>query len=105
MKAESNILPQQIMVESHDGMADVVLSENIVLIDRDSEQFYQYDQYRVTVRNRPNLQADIEMHFADWIAYAKAKSLEPIPLTLPQKVDKHSDDIATIEQTIEVIFG
>lgn len=103
MKAESNILPQQIMVESHDGMADVVLSENIVLIDRDSEQFYQYDQYRVTARNRPNLQADIETHFADWIAYAKGKEAETPPLTLPQKVDLHDAEIGDIVMILEAI--
>lgn len=67
-------------------MADVVLTKNVTTIDRDGETFYQYDSYRLTVRNRPNLQTSVEANFADWLKTAKEQESAPKEQTIPERI-------------------
>jgi len=86
MKTESSISPQQIVIEVSGDKTEVVLCENIALIDRDGEAIYQYDTYRVSARNRTGLLRDVEMHFADWITYAKGETSKA-DLTIANRSD------------------
>ena len=70
---ESTIAPKQVAVEPNGDKVDVILTENVTQIDRDGIEIYQYDTYRLTVCNRPNLQHDIESNFASWLAFAKGE--------------------------------
>lgn len=74
MKAESKFPPNAITLDRHGETVDLVLAENIEIFDREGEGFYRYDEYRMTVRNRQNLQKNVESNFAEWIAKAKTES-------------------------------
>ena len=89
MKVESKIAPSAITVEEN---GDVILTENAVLIDKDGEEFYQYDSYRINVPIRPNLKESIESNFTDWLEFAKLESSRP-----------SDQEIAEAEQTLKVV--
>ena len=101
MKAESKIAPSSVTIEE---TGDVILTENAVLIDKDGEGFYQYDSYRINVPIRPNLKESIEANFAEWLAFAKAESSKPVPLTVPQKVEMHDAELSDIVTILEAIL-
>jgi hypothetical protein len=86
MRAESTISPTAVQVEVHDGLADIVLADNITLIDRDGEGRYVYDEYRITVPDRPGLQAAVEAYLPDWLAAAKDMAAVVVPVPLPDRV-------------------
>lgn len=77
MRAESNVLPPSVKIELIGEYSDVVLTENIEKITRDDQTVYQYDEYRISIIDRPGLQEAIEQNFEDWLAYAKSQTLTP----------------------------
>ena len=89
MKVESKNAPYAVTVEE---TGDVILTENVVLHDKDGEGFYQYDSYRINVPIRPNLKESIESNFADWLEFAKKESSRP-----------SDQEIAEAEQTLKVV--
>ena len=89
MKVESKIAPSAVTVEEN---GDVILTENIEVIDKDGEEFYQYDSYRINVPIRANLKESIESNFAEWIAFAKLESSRP-----------SDQETAEAEQTLKVV--
>lgn len=89
MKAESKIAPSSVTIEE---TGDVILTENVVLHDKDGEGFYQYDSYRINVPIRPNLKESIEANFAEWLAFAKAEEAKP-----------SAEQIAQADQTLKVV--
>ena len=105
MKTESNIKPDLVAIETHGDVTDVVLTENVTEITRDESTIYQYDKYRLTVRNRPNLQTSVEANLASWLQMAKEKEDAPKEQTIPERVATTENKVVTIEETIDVIFG
>ena len=89
MKAESKIAPSSVTIEE---TGDVILTENVVLHDKDGEGFYQYDSYRINVPIRPNLKESIEASFAEWLAFAKLESSRP-----------SDQEIAEANETLKVV--
>lgn len=89
MKTESKIAPSAVTVEEN---GDVILTENAVFIEKDGEEFYQYDSYRITVRPRVGLKESIEANFAEWLAFAKAEEVKPT-----------AEQIAQADQTLKVV--
>jgi hypothetical protein len=104
MKAESEISPTAIRVERHDGIAEVILAENIALTSKEGRACYQYDEYRISIADRSNLERVIESGFSEWMVYAKAEESKPVPLTVPQKVDLHDSEIDGIVTALEGII-
>ena len=88
MKTQSNIYPEQIIVDLN---GDVILTENVIEVAKDDGIGYEYDSYRINVPYRQNLKQSIEANFADWLDFAKAESTRPS--------DK---EIAEAEQTLKV---
>lgn len=93
---ESTMPPVAVKIEINGDEADVILTENAAQIDREGQGIYQYDEYRITVPNRPALEQAVNAGFAEWLAHAKTICNAPPPLTLPQKVD-------SIETTQDII--
>lgn len=89
MKVESKTSPCRVTVESN---GDVILTENAVMIDKDGEVFYQYDEYRVNVPYRIGLKESIEASLAEWLAYAKTEEAKP-----------SAEQIAQADQTLKVV--
>lgn len=77
MRAESKILPPDVKIETNGEYSDVILTENVETITRDDQTAYQYDEYRISVIDRPGLQEAIEQNFSDWLAYAKSQTVTP----------------------------
>ena len=96
MKAESKTAPVAVQIEYYEDKADVILNENIVLIDKDGEGFYQYDTYRVTVIARPSLEESVEANFSEWLAAAKN------PITIPSTINERVTDV---ESALVEIMG
>ena len=80
-------------------MADVVLTENVNLIDRDGEGFYQYDEYRVTVTDRPGLDQSVVDNFPAWILAATSPA--PALEDRVALVETDVDDIVTVLAALE----
>lgn len=105
MKAKSNDSPVKIAVERYDGVADVVLCENIELADEDGVGVYTYDTYRITVPERSGLEDMIFLNFDAWVECAKnAELAKPVP-TIEERVLTTETKVVTIEETIDVLFG
>ena len=75
MKAESKTAPARISIEYCENMAEIILSENILLIDKEGEGFYQYDTHRITISNRPNLEQSVDANFNEWLLLAKENQI------------------------------
>lgn len=73
MRAESKTAPVSIKVEPRGDVADVIVTENAVLVDRGGEGIYQYDEYRVAVPMSTNLEDRARANPAAWLAYAKGE--------------------------------
>lgn len=100
MKAESNIIPNKITIERYEGNADVVLTENIQTITKDEIECYQYDSYRITIIDRPNLDESVEANFDAWLESAKLKEIETVqPPTEAERL------IALETAMLEMILG
>lgn len=98
MKVESKTAPFAVTVEE---TGDVILTENVVLTNKDGEEFYQYDSYRINVPMRPNLKESIESNFTEWLEFAKTEENKPVPLTVPQKVELHDVELSGIVTVLE----
>lgn len=70
-KTESTIAPEAYKIERSADLATVILTENAVPIDREGQGIYQYDEYRITVTDRPGLTKSVRANFATWLSYAK----------------------------------
>ncbi len=71
MKTESNIKPQAISLEVCASGAQVVFCENIQAVEREGEQSYTYDEYRISVPYRENLLDAVKLRPAEWLNAAK----------------------------------
>lgn len=89
MKVESKNVPSAVTVEEN---GDVILTENAEMLDKDGEEFYQYDSYRINVRPRAGLKESIETNFADWLEFAKKETSKP-----------SDQEIAEANETLKVV--
>ena len=72
MRTESNIKPEVLVVEEcAQGLAEIVLRENITETQKEEETVYLYDEYRLTVPARENLASAVKQNLAAWLARAK----------------------------------
>jgi len=72
MKTESNIKPEAVAVDiCANGIAEVVLRENIIEEERDGEIVYTYDEYRTPVPFRENLLENVKKTADAWLTAAK----------------------------------
>ena len=108
-KAESNIAPDKYKIERYENKADIVLTENVVLTDKNGEALYTYDVYRITVLDRPGLEQSISNAMSDWIDAAKVQEEQPHVPTLPdrvQAVEQAAEEQAvTLDDIVTVLEG
>jgi len=98
VKAESNVMPQAYAIDKIGEQAVITFAENVTEIVIESETKYEYDSYSMVVPYRTDIAALVEEDYQAWIDSAKAIEPAPAKPTIEECV-------ATIEETIDVLFG
>lgn len=110
MKSISTIRPDSFSIENCDGIAEVVLYENIEEITENEETYYKYDEYRLNTPYRDNLESEITSNREAWLNMAitnencknEKKSLVEEVAALKTENEIIS---AALEEVISVIAG
>lgn len=72
MRTESNIRPEAAEIEiTANGIAEVILRENITEETREGATMYQYDEYRMPVPYRDNLLENVQKTLDAWMTSAR----------------------------------
>ena len=89
MRTESNIKPEVLAVEEcAQGLAEIVLRENIAETQKEEETVYLYDEYRLTVPARENLASNVKQNLTAWLAWAKDSEKSRLAAAIREKRDK-----------------
>ena len=67
MKSSSLIRPNSLSVENCNGIAEVVLYENIEETSESEETYYVYDEYHLNTPYRDNLESEIASNREAWL--------------------------------------
>lgn len=114
MKTQSNTQPSAAFeIEMRaDGQCDILFFENVKEIEKEDQQNYEYDFYRLPAIYRETLVESVESNYEVWLEAAKQHELEYIvPLSVEEKVfvlEKHQQvqdvDIALNQDAINFIL-
>lgn len=107
MKAESNMMPQQpFVVDKRGKLADITFFDEVEQIQTEEGKAWQYQTYQMTIPYRDGLEPVIQEQYSLWLETAKASEVEvEKPKTIEERVESSEGKIATMEETINVIFG
>lgn len=95
MRAESNVKPEQIIIEKTNfGMCEVIINTNVseplTRIDVDGKEtesvYYEYESYRFELKWRTGLIDEISKNLDAWILYAKELELTPTDMSDKEKI-------------------
>lgn len=91
MKAESTVRPNSpFEIEQNADMATVIFYENIEEKQEEKQEEdqikYIYDEYRIDIPYRPNLEESINKNIQAWIQKAIEKENEPKPISDKEKI-------------------
>lgn len=102
MKAESNIKPAAADIEVYEnGLAAMIMRENITEAEKDGETVYQYDEYRMVVPYRENLLEYLNKSFDSWLESAKKIEYEELAADVRTKRDallRESDALMCLDR-------
>jgi hypothetical protein len=90
LRAESTVKPVAPYELEFDGdWVDITFYQNIEQAEAEEGEAekWQYDEYRLRVRNRHNLIASLNNSYDEWLAMAKAKEREMEPPTAEGRID------------------
>lgn len=85
--------------------AQITFFENAVQLPSDEQPRWEADMYTLDVPNRPGLTASVESNYAAWMNTAKAQEEILPPPTVEDRVGAVESKTATIEETLDVLFG
>lgn len=85
--------------------AQITFFENAVQLPSDEQPRWEADMYTLDVPNRPGLTASVESNYAAWMNMAKAQEEILSPPTVEDRVGAVESKTATIEETLDVLFG
>ena len=117
MKTESNVKPNEIIIErTNIGMCDVILNTEIKEIERDISQIgdsseptsmivYEYESYRFELAYRSGLMDEIKNNFEMWIEYAKKVSNLSPELSEKEKIEYLLKENALLSSDNEMLKG
>lgn len=91
MKAESTVRPNlPFEIEQNADMATVIFYKNIEEKQEEKQEEdqikYIYDEYRIDIPYRPNLEESINKNIQAWIQKAIEKENEPKPISDKEKI-------------------
>lgn len=101
MKTQSNTQPSAAFeIEMRaDGQCDILFFENVKEIEKENQQNYEYDFYRLPAIYRETLVDSVESNYEAWLEAAKRHELEYVaPLSIEEKLfvlekDQQAQDI------------
>lgn len=91
MKAESTVMPNSpFEIEQNADMATIIFYQNIEEKQEESQEEdqikYIYDEYRIDIPYRSNLEESINKNIQAWIQKAIEKENEPKPISDKEKI-------------------
>ena len=91
MKAESTVRPNSpFEIEQNADMATIIFYQNIEEKQEESQEEdqikYIYDEYRIDIPYRPNLEESINKNIQAWLQKAIEKENEPKPISDKEKI-------------------
>lgn len=91
MKAESTVRPNSpFEIEQNADMATVIFYDNIEEKQEEKQEEdqikYIYDEYRIDIPYRPNIEESINKNIQAWIQKAIEKENEPKPISDKEKI-------------------
>ena len=105
MKTQLGEKPAPFVISPIGETAQIAFYENSVLVPIFDGEQWEADMYILQVRNRPNLAETIENNYAAWLEMAKAAETSTNPPTVEERVAEVETKTATIEETLDVLFG
>lgn len=101
--------PKPYSVEKCGGLAEVVLYENIAQMTRENEageaeKYFAYDEFRITIPYRENLDTEIKANRAAWLKVAKdIEENTAEKLSLEEQVKKFAAENAALKADSELM--
>ena len=87
MKAESTVRPNSpFEIEQNADMATIIFYENIEEKQEEDQIKYTYDEYRIDIPYRPNIEESINKNIQAWLQKAIEKENEPKPISDKEKI-------------------
>lgn len=87
MKAESTVRPNSpFEIEQNADMATIIFYQNIEEKQEEDQIKYIYDEYRIDIPYRPNLEESINKNIQAWLEKAIEKENEPKPISDKEKI-------------------
>ena len=87
MKAESTVRPNSpFEIEQNADMATIIFYENIEEKQEEDQIKYIYDEYRIDIPYRPNIEESINKNIQAWLQKAIEKENEPKPISDKEKI-------------------
>lgn len=71
MRMIGNMIPKTILIEPYHlktGYVELRIRKNIEDISKDGVSLFKYDEYIFHLKDRKDLEKDVESNFSDWIA-------------------------------------
>ena len=87
MKAESTVRPSlPFEIEQNADMATIIFYQNIEEKQEEDQIKYIYDEYRIDIPYRPNLEESINKNIQAWRQKAIEKENQPKPISDKEKI-------------------
>ncbi len=87
MKAESTVRPNSpFEIEQNADMATIIFYQNIEEKQEGDQIKYTYDEYRIDIPYRPNIEESINKNIQAWLQKAIEKENEPKPISDKEKI-------------------
>lgn len=87
MKAESTVRPNSpFEIEQNADMATIIFYQNIEEKQEEDQIKYTYDEYRIDIPYRPNIEESINKNIQAWLQKAIEKENEPKPISDKEKI-------------------
>ena len=100
MKARSGMNPGLCAVDIIDGMAHVSIFANVIEVNEEEEQGFEYDHYLVIVPNRAGLAEEIEANHTKWVEYGAVNEGLPKPETDQEKISRLESEKQELEGVV-----
>lgn len=99
MRAQGNTIPPSVEVYLRGKNAEVRLRENTRKIDY---ELYEYDEYTLTVPDRPGLEQEISANLSEWLKTARSMEVNPDASAVHEMEESH---LAELGALIEEIYN
>lgn len=97
MRAQGNTMPPSVEVHPRGKNAEVRLRENPREIDF---ELYEYDEYTLTVPDRPGLEQEISANLSEWLKTARSMEYNPDASAAHAIEEAHLEELGALIEEI-----